>query len=190
MLHMWIRPLLCCQCTMATPPIPAQDATRVEVDLIHDAAAVRRGRDAKDALRALVLHETQRIGGGVRIEELVALLRDVGEVMVLDQEHERLVEEDIHLVGVEDVLGLQQVTEGVLDPEPMQGLSQVRETQFPLGVWGSCEPGGGGAAHGPPGGHAAESVDGGALRQTLVEVTGRRRRYRCLEAGVALYYHG
>src|SRR5262249_47566776 len=111
-LHTWRGHLLRRPCTWAIPPRTAQDAPRVEVDLIHDAAAVRRGRDAKDALRALVLHETQGIVGRVRIEELVALLGDVGEVMVLDQEHERLVEEDIHLVGVEDVLGLQYVTEG------------------------------------------------------------------------------
>src|SRR5712691_13399108 len=82
-LHKWRGPLLRRQCTCATQPITVQDAPRVEVDLIHDTAAVRRGRDAEDALRALVLPETQGIVGGVQIEELVAILGDVGEVTVL-----------------------------------------------------------------------------------------------------------
>jgi len=175
---------------MATQPIPAQDASRVEVDLIHDAAAVWLGLDAEDALRALVLHETQGIVGGVRIEELVALLGEVGEVTVLDQESERLVEQEIQLVGWEDVPGLQQVTEGVLDPEPMQGLSQVREAQRPLWVRYSRDPRCGGAAHGHPLGHAAYRVDGGSLRQTLVEVAGRHRRKTRPYAGMALHHHG
>ena len=40
---------------MATPSMPVQDTPRVEVDLIHAAAAVWLGLDAEDALRALVL---------------------------------------------------------------------------------------------------------------------------------------
>jgi hypothetical protein len=52
-------------------------------------------------------------------------------------------------------MGLQQVTEGVLDPEPVQGLSQVLETQRPLEVRGGRDPRGGGTAYGHPVCHAA-----------------------------------
>jgi hypothetical protein len=138
---------------------PAQDAPRVEVDLVHDAAAVWRGLNAEDALRALVLYEPQGIVCRVRIEELVALLGEVGNVIVLDQASEGLVEEEIHLVRLEDVMGLQHVAEGVLDPEPVQGLSEVLETQCTLGVRCWSAPGCGGAAPGHPVCHAAYSVD-------------------------------
>src|SRR5215468_8432834 len=175
---------------MATQPLSVQDTPRIEVDLVHDADAVWRGLDAEDALRALVLHEMQGIVGWVRIEELVALFGDVSEVTVLDQESEDLVEEEIQLVGWEDVLGLQQVTEGVLDPEPVQGVSQVREAQRPLWVRYGRESRCSGAAHGHPVGHAAYSVDVGSLRQTLVEVAGRRGRHTRPEAGLALHHHG
>jgi len=63
--------------------LTGQDAPRLEVDLGHDAAAVRLDLDAEDALRALVLHETQVIVRSVRLEELVAILGDVSEVTVL-----------------------------------------------------------------------------------------------------------
>jgi len=100
---------------------------------------------------------TKRRGSstGVRIEERVALLGEVGEVTVLDQDREGLGEQELHLVEVEDVLGLQQVTESVLDPEPVQGLRQVRETQRTPRILCGRAPGGGGAAHGHPVGHAA-----------------------------------
>src|SRR5260370_1226367 len=60
--------------------------------------------------------------------------------------------------------------------EPVHGLSQVIETQHTLWVQGGREPGDGGAAHGHPVCHAAYSVDVESLRQTLVEVAGRRGR--------------
>src|SRR5918912_4241464 len=107
---------------MATHPLPVQDAPRVEVDLVHDAAAVRLRLDAEDALRTLVLHETQGLVGRVRLEELAALLGNVSDITVLHQESDSLVEEDINFGGLEDMLGLQQVTEGILHPEPVQGL--------------------------------------------------------------------
>src|SRR5262249_21076880 len=154
---------------MATPSIPVQDTPRVEVDLIHAAAAVWLGLDAEDALRALVLHETQGIVGGVRIEELVAILGDCSDVTVLDQESESLVEKELHHVGLEDVMGLQHVTEGVLDPEPVQGLSQIVEAQRSLWVRYGRIPGCGGAVHSHPLGYTAYRVDGGALPQPLAE---------------------
>jgi hypothetical protein len=156
--------------------LTVQDAPRVEVDLGHDAAAVRLGLDAEDALRALVLHETQVIVGSVRIEELVAILGDVGEVTVLYQQREGLVEEEIHFLGLEDMMRLQNVTEGVLDPEPLRGLSQVVETQLTLGVRCCREPGCGGGAHGHPLREAAHRVDVESLRHTLVDVAGGRGR--------------
>src|SRR5262249_11320255 len=57
----WRAPRLHRPCPWATQPRTAQDAPRVEVDLVHDATAVRLDLDADDALRALVLHETQGI---------------------------------------------------------------------------------------------------------------------------------
>src|SRR6516165_7530228 len=98
----WRAPGLRRPCTWATPPLTAQDAPRVEVDLVHDAAAVRLRRDAEDALRALVLHETQGLVGRVRLEELVAILGHVSDITVLHQESESLVEEDIDFGGLED----------------------------------------------------------------------------------------
>ena len=149
---------------MATPPIPVQDAPRVEVDLVHDAAAVRLRLDAEDALRTLVLHETQGLVGRLRLEELVAILGNVSDIPVLHQDSESLVDEDIDLGGLENMLGLQQVTEGVLNPEPVQGLSQAIETQCTLGVSCGSPPGGGRAVHGHPVCQAADSGDVGSLR--------------------------
>jgi hypothetical protein len=83
------------------PNQTVQDAPRVGVDLVHGPAAVRHGPDAEDALRALVFHKTQVIVRRDRIEELVAAL---GDVTVLDQGSEGLVEEDINLLGLEDVM--------------------------------------------------------------------------------------
>jgi hypothetical protein len=88
--------------------LTVQDAPRVEVDLVHDAATVWLGLDAENALRALMLYETPVIVRGVRVEELVAVLGDVGDIPVLYQEREGLVEEEIHLLGWEDVMRLQK----------------------------------------------------------------------------------
>jgi hypothetical protein len=170
--------------------ITVQDAPRIEVDLVHDAATVRLGLDAEDALRALVLHETQGIVCGVRIEELVAILGDVGEVTVPYQEREGLVEEEVNLLGLEDVLRFQNVTEGVLDPEPLHGLSQVIDTQRALGVRCCRELGCGGEAHGHPWCDASHRVDVWSLRHTLVDVAGGRGRNAFPNAGISFHHHG
>jgi len=60
----WRAPRLRRPCPWAPPPLTAPDAPRVEVDRVHDAAAVRLRLDAEDALRAFVLHETQGIVDG------------------------------------------------------------------------------------------------------------------------------
>ena len=80
----------------------------------------------------------------------------------------------IHRVGLADVLGLPQVTAGVLAPKPVQGLRQGLKTQRTLGIRCGRTPGSGGAAHGHPMGPVADRVDIGSLRQTLGEGAGRR----------------
>ena len=70
-----------------------------------------------------VLHETQMIARCIRVEELVAVLRDVGEVTILYQARDGLVEEEVELVRLEDVVRCENLKQRVLDPEPLEGLS-------------------------------------------------------------------